>query len=351
MIGKLVYSGMSVTKRLLKLFNANKPVKSNESYINTEVIYSAEHNFIILVSFTKDYFSDAIEFLAACASSRYYGKFYEPFLNIKYVHSSYEEDTKMKDEDGRPIIIIHEKNYLLLGGSDVDYKLVYNVIDNLSNAILTVITKEIYAYRCSTKYKELIKSFVLNGSNFKYKNVEPEYDAIIPTKSNKKAYDDVNLIMSKLPKGFTGQNLLKFIYTYNISNDESGIYVNYTLHTAFDYLRGYYIDNMLNYINEIEEFGDMYNGLIKNNSEEVYRNFVGPQYLVMDDEAMPGSISDENLDEIFRERYEKFTGIASDNIEYEDIDEVVNDPSVEEDTTRRVRKFDKMVEIPEEDDE
>lgn len=350
MIDKLIHSSMNVTEKIQKMFKGNKPIKVNADscYINTEVLYNSKYNFIVLVSFTKEYFSDMIEFLAACGSSRYYGKFDEPFLNIKYVHSSYEEDTGKKDEDSKPIIIIHEKNYLLLGGSDVDYELIYNVIDNLSNAILMAITEEIYAYRCSAKYKRLSKSFVLDSNKFKYKNIEPKYDDTIFTSSGKRAYDDAALIMSKLPKGFTGQNLLKFIFTYDVSyNNQNKTSIEYSLHSAFDYLRGYYIDKIPKYEKHIREFKDMYEALIKNGSDEVYENFVGPQYLVIDDEAIPGSISDENLDEIFREKYEKFTGIYDDSVEYTDIDEIVED----EEQKPRTKKFDKMVEIPEEDNE
>ena len=315
-------------------------IKLDDSYINTEVIYNAKFNFMVLVSFSQDYFSDMIEFIAACNS--YYDFKESSRLNIKYVHSSYEEDTKMKDDDGNPIILIHEKNYLLLGGTDIDYHIIYNTIDNLSNRILMALTKEIYMHRCSTMYNNFIKASVLNNK-FKYKNIEPEYDKFIISRHNK-AYDDVNLILSRLPSTFTGQNILKFINTYSIyGNNPSNFTVN--SHNAYDYLHSVYIMDSYKYKSAIEEFDEMYKALIKNGSDEVYKNFVGPQYLVMDDEAIPGSISDEHLDEIFREKYEKFTGIASDDIEYEDIDEII------EDDETRVRKFDKIVKINEGENE
>lgn len=327
----------------IQRFLYSKPINTNESYINSEMIYNAKYNFMILISYSKDYSLDAIEFLTACSACGNANE--SPHLNIKYIHSSYEEDTNTKDEDGYPIILTNERNYLLLGGADEDYKAVYNSIDNLSNSFIDAITTEIYQYRCSTMYNDLIESSVLNNK-FKFKGIEPAYDKFIVLDSDK-GYDDAKLILSKLPKGFTGQNLLKFIRTYNIYDHNPS---NYTVnvYTAYDYLYSGYINNLDGFKYFVTNtYADMYKVLIKNGSDEVYKNCVGPQYLVMDDEAMPGSISDENLSEMFREKYERFTGVLDNDIEYEDIDEVIG----ENDEEQNIRKTDKMVEITEGDEE
>lgn len=332
---------------MLKFKLSSGRVKSNDSYVNTEVIYNGEFNFIILVSFSEDYFPDAIELLVACNNNRFSNNKIS-ILNTRYVHSSYDEKTDIIDKN-KSITIIHPKNYILIGGNDKHYSALYNNINNISNNILSEISKEICANRCSTYYKKLIDDGVL-PNRFKYNGIKPKYDEPVFTKRkyNRTSYDNVSLMLSKLPNCFTGSDLLKFINTYSYYCMDNGeeTFRRVNLQTAYDYLYDVYINNFLSDKEKItDEYADMYKALIKNGSDEVYKNLVGPQYLVMDDEAMPGNVTDEHLDEIFRQQYERFTGIYENNIEYEDIDEQIAEDAEEE----NIRKTDKMVEIEGED--
>lgn len=63
-----------------------------------------------------------------------------------------------------------------------------------------------------------------------------------------------------------------------------------------------------------------------------------PLYKQPDDDSIPGDVSDEALDEIFREHYERFSAVADDNIQYEDIDEEIADDE-ESENMREEDKF------------
>ena len=76
---------MSFFQKIKNKFNKknNKANITNESYLNTEVIYNVKENFIILISFTEDYFYSVMEFLS-------YRRTYLN-LNIQLADSIYSE--------------------------------------------------------------------------------------------------------------------------------------------------------------------------------------------------------------------------------------------------------------------
>ena len=49
------------------------------------------------------------------------------------------------------------------------------------------------------------------------------------------------------------------------------------------------------------------------------------------DNILSGSLSDENIDDIFKQQYDRFTGISDDNIIYKDIDEIIEDENIKTD--------------------
>lgn len=286
---------MSLKKFISKF--KNKIIK--ESYVKTEVIYNHKTNFMILISFTQNYFNEAIEFLAACNDAK--------GIRVKYVHSSYEEDNK-KDENGNPII--HIKNYILIGGTSEAYCNLYYRIDNIANSLLNAITKEIYNYRYYVDFKDL-SLFYFN--DFKYYDSDSNtinYDTEIKA-CDFIYFDDAKKILSKLPIGFTGQNILKFINIYS----SSSYWDAYTI--LYD---AYYKESVL-YKDFICHLDELFNALTKNPTDTTLKNFVGPQYLVQDDDVIPGDLTDESLDEVFRQEYDKFNAVRSDDLIYEDIDE------------------------------
>lgn len=288
-----------------KLTNIVK-VDNEDSYVHTKVIYNASPNFIIFISFSEDKLADAVEFLETCKLS--------VGLKIMYDHLEYEEDTGVIDEYGDTITITHKKYYLLIGGESADYSAIYYNSANLANDILLAISKEIANYRNSTDFKTLIKDGIFDGFSFKYKGILPKYDECI--KSSRCYYDNVSLILEKLPHCFTGLDLVRFVNCYD---------PGFRGTTVYDMLVEAYIKGNDTYKSLIGTvFSEVFEKLFDNPSKEVYMNILGPRYLIIDDDGLPGDKNPEELDELFREEYERFNAIADPSIEYEDIDEVLS---------------------------
>lgn len=303
---------MSFFQKIKNKFNKknNKANITNESYLNTEVIYNVKENFIILISFTEDYFYSVMEFLS-------YRRTYLN-LNIQLADSIYSEVLEETDAFGDNIRIIHNKYYLLIGGESAFYNNLFRWADNMANSVIQAIMTEIYNNRTSSDFKPLIDHGILIEDKFKYKNIKPNYDHYANENIPKThTYDDASLIMSKIPDCFTGQNLLKFIHCYQFG-DQSDYY------TAIDIIYKAYIDDNSIFQLLIErDFKDLYHSLVKNPTKEILMNFIGPQYLVESVEAIAGDVSDDQLDEIFKQQYDRFNAIRDDFIKYEDIDEII----------------------------
>ena len=294
-----------------KINKKNKKTSTtNESYLNTEVVYNVKENFIILISFTEDYFYSVMEFLS-------YRRTYLN-LNIQLADSIYSEVLDETDAFEDNIRIIHNKYYLLIGGESAFYNNLFRWTDNMANFVMQAIITEIYNNRTSSDFKTLIDHGILVEAKFKYKNVKPDYDHYANENIPKThTYDDASLIMSRIPDCFTGQNLLKFIHCYQFG-EESDYY------TAVDIIYKAYADGNSIFQLLIErDFKDLYHSLVKNPTKEILMNFIGPQYLVESAEAITGDVSDDQLDEIFKQQYDRFNAIRDDFIKYEDIDEVI----------------------------
>ena len=50
-----------------------------------------------------------------------------------------------------------------------------------------------------------------------------------------------------------------------------------------------------------------------------------------DDNILNGSLSDENIDDIFKQQYDRFNNVTDDNIIYKDIDEIIEDENIKTD--------------------
>lgn len=310
---------MKIFNRIKLFFKKNKIIKSKDSFINTKVIYNTEYNFIILISFSEDYFNDAMELITASNNIDNIA-YYKPF--IIYRHSSYKENISDNNE------LSHPRNYLLISGSELEYTTLYKSIENIGNAILQAITIEIYNNRSSSDFDELIDDNIFFKSLFKYINIEPPYDKLACI--NEKSFDNLNYILKQLPESFTAQSLLKIINIYNLPKIELSFL------SAYDILNKVYKYENPDYIYLINDYNlrnDFFKLFIKNPTDENLSNLIGPQYLIIDDDEIPGDVSDEKLDEIFRQEYDRFNAVKDDNTEYVDIDELLNEDDETENTS------------------
>lgn len=296
---------MKIKSILNKLINRNKKVnklESDNSYCYSSVIWNSEDYLILLLSFTEDYFEQIIELQDAVKNII--------SLRSKIIFSSYDEKTDKKDEDGNDIWIIHKKYYMLIGGHHMGFNLIYRNIHDLGNYVLSKITNEI-TNNCKYYYfSTLIEDGVLNGF---IKN--PQYDTYIKIKYTECVDPDV--VLKRLPEKFTGRDLLRFIFS--TCGDATFKDLHNLIVTD--------IQNMTEEQFKSSEYFEIYAKLFKNPTVEKLKMLLEPLYKQPDedDDSIPGDISDESLDEIFRENYERFSAVADDLTQYEDIDEELDD--------------------------
>jgi len=282
----------------------NIKIVNTDSYCYSNIIWNSENYLIMLLSFSKDYFSHVIELQDAIHAS-------VCDIISKVLHSSYEENTGRFDPDGDEILIIHEKHYLLIGGTPEEWESIYMHIDNLSNNVLNKISDEI-ANNCYSKhFKNLIKDGII--SRFEFHNHAPDnYDKLKYIEDTQYTYADPEIIMSRLPNGFTGKDILKFIkiFSYN------AYYSNalYELACLTDLNDEDFVKS---------KFYPIYETLFKNPKPKKLKVVFEPVYKQPDDDSIAGDIDDESLDTIFREHYERFSALADEAIHYEDIDEQI----------------------------
>lgn len=292
----------NILKKIIKtLFSKNNKIESNDCYCYSNIIWNDTNSLIILISFTKDYFEQIIEVQDAINNI--------PNLRGAIVFSSYDEE--ITKEDNNIDLITHKKYYMLIGGSPLVWQKLYMNIHNLSNIVLGRIADEI-CYNCNYKdFELLINDGIFNKFN---KNNNVEYDMLVKTK-NGYSYIDPEVLIKKLPNGFTGRDIIKFIEIYEPDNIESC--------SALSEI------NKLEYLNNSSfkehDLYPLYAALFKNPTIEKLKLLLEPLYKQPDDDAIPGDISDESLDEIFKIHYERFSAITDDNIYYEDIDEIISD--------------------------
>ena len=282
-----------------------KKIQSDDCYCYSKIIWNEKENLIILISFTEDYFEQIIEIQDAINNS--YRK-----LSSKIVYSSYEEETDKKDEDGNNIIITHKKQYMLLGGGTISWQELYMNISNLSNDILSKITAEIINNCNPEDFKLLIDDGILHGFTSQY-NYDTSKIAQKFGYNHYCKYTDPEVLLSRLPNVFTGRDLLNFIIISSLGMErtlKADLYSNVIYFTKDSHFKEY-------------NLYPLYDILFKDPTVEKLKLLLEPLYKQPDDDSLPGDISDESLDEIFKEQYERFSAIADSSIEYEDIDEVI----------------------------
>ena len=284
--------------------NRNK-IESNDNYCYSNIVWNDSDNLIILISFSKEYFEQIIEIQDAINNE--YLK-----LDTKIVFSSYDEEVTKEDEYENIIeeLIIHKKYYMLIGGQQLDWQKLYMNIHNLGNEVLNKITIEIINNCNPIYFKDLINDGILPEFTTK-----DNQDTLKQLKSGRK-YIDPEVLIKRLPNGFTGSDIIKFIKIYTVGET---VRSNALLK----------IDNIIRHISN-EQFKKhdlypVYTALFNEPTVEKLSILLEPLYKQPDDDAIPGDVSDESLDAIFREHYERFSAVNDDSIYYEDIDEELED--------------------------
>ena len=225
------------------------------------------------------------------------------------LYSSYEEETDRKDDKGYQIYNIYDRYYILISGTNLGYRTLFRRSDNIGNDILVELANDISNNRHHEIFQELIDDGIFNNY---FVSASPgkhsiETDGLaenaIKLKTDTYAYDDIEYIKKQLPKCFSMQSLLPMVRVYK-KNDFS-----VSVKSFIDYIiqnidhKQYY--SKKEFYEAAKEFIDIISPI---STEETIIDdlsiLIGPQYLVpeLDDDD---GISDAELDEIFREKYDK----------------------------------------------
>lgn len=281
----------NIKKAIKKIF------KSDDNYIRSKVIYNTEKKLMILVSFTEHHFYEIMEFCSSCTTNN---------IKTKLLQSSYEEKTK--DTDGKDITIYYPKYYLLISAS---VQLYSNILENItqSNDVLLMIKKDIIN-NVSRENAENFSSKLFEYDILSLNDFKPviEYNNVL-YKDNTYC-DDIKYILSQLPSVFTIVDIIDLI----------DIYIDDTI---WNIKSMYLIDNNLR--PTLIKF-------IKTLNEKLQLNVIeniltSPLFLInLDEDDLNGGMSDEDIDDIFKQEYDKYVGIIDDDIEYNElIDERMED--------------------------
>ena len=310
---------MQIKNIFNKLIKRKNKIESDDSYCYSKIIWNTPDNLIMLISFTENYFEQIIDIQDAI-NYTWQG------LCSKIIYSSYDEEITKEDENGNKIdeLIIHKKHYMLIGGDPLAWQELYMNIHDLGNSILEKITIEIKNNCDPTYFRNLIDDGVLYDFN---KKDSYTYDTHMITK-NGMVCTNPSVLLSALPNGFTGRDILKFIKI----TSKDGYTTQNGLATIIN------LRYMPNGIFKNHDLYPLYNQLIKDPTIEKLNMLLEPLYKQPDDDAIPGDVSDESLDEIFREHYDRFSAVVDNSTHYEDIDEELGD----EEETENMRNEDKL---------
>lgn len=293
----------------LNLFKRKNKTKkySDDDYVKSSFIYhdSLGNNIVILLSFTENYFSDAIELLSASK------------LNTKFIQTSIDIESEDVDNDDNSKIISKNINYLLIGGSYKEFVNMFKHIETISNNILSSIIDELYEHSHSNYFIELIDDGILNKSLFKNKKILSN-DII-----GNYIYDDISKWLKLLPKEFYAYDLIPFIRITNKFTRNS-----FTGDEFISYLR---FEESKNTVTN-EELEVIFGSVIKHPTRDNLIKLNIPLYkraLLDEDELLNGEIDSVELDELFTQQYDRFNAIVDDSVNYVDIDEELSEDDPE----------------------
>lgn len=297
---------------LRKLFK-RKRKNADDNYAICKVIncvVDKYDNVIILFDFSSNYLEDALEIASLFKNSS------------KYISSSIDEEITLKD--GSTDYIIHPKHYLLLGGPQSSFINLFFEIDNINNNLLNLLKDEIINYFDPSeveKYKWTQDLFDIN--KFKrctINNCIKQFDdyilddlvAIIDGCVN------INQVLSNLPSAFKSYDLINFISIF--------MDVDYGANKK-KYITNEQLVKILKDNDVLKDFS------INCNESEILKIINTPVYQREEyDDFFSGNIDDEYISELFREPIDRINNPTFDsNVEYEDIDEILNEELLEED--------------------
>lgn len=293
---------------ILNLFKRKNKTKkySDDDYVKSSFIYhdSLGNNIIILLSFTENYFSDAIELLSATK------------LNTKFIQTSIDIESEELDEDGNNKTISKNINYLLIGGSSKEFVNMFKHIETISNNILGSIIDELYEHSHSDYFTDLIDDGILNKSLFK--NKKSLSNDIV----GNYIYDDISKWLKLLPKEFYAYDLIPFIRITNKFTRDSFTGDEFISYLRFEESK----DNVTN-----EELEAIFGSVIKHPTRENLIKLNEPLYKrsLDEDELLNGEIDSVELDELFTQQYDRFNAIVDDSVNYVDIDEKLSEDDPE----------------------
>lgn len=318
-------------KDLFKIFKKAPEKKtvidSNDSFVRTSVIWNTFDHIIFLISCTEDYALPLCEFIEACNITS--------AIKVRMLQSSFDE-LDGKDKYGDPIYISHKRLYTVVAGSPGNFGHLMTELASLANPIWSAIEREIYNNCHYAAFAWLEQYGVFNRSDFLYQKTHPKYDENCEVGPHLLknvdfiCYTDPEVVLSRLPISFTGRSILRMINVEygNVSANAEDI-----LHFAFadieydDYADDSDEEDDLFTIDAVmTQLEDLYKFILKRDvTEDALKSLIEPLFLHNEDGTVVGDISDEHLDEIFRQSYDRFSAVADDNTQYEDIDERLED--------------------------
>lgn len=318
-------------KDLFKIFKKapekKTVVDSNDSFVRTSVIWNTFDHIIFLISCTEDYALPLCEFIEACNITS--------AIKVRMLQSSFDE-LDGKDKYGDPIYISHKRLYTVVAGSPGNFGHLITELASLANPIWSAIEREIYNNCHYAAFAWLEQYGVFNRSDFLYQKTHPKYDENCEVGPHLLknvdfiCYTDPEAVLSRLPISFTGRSILRMINVEygNVSANAEDI-----LHFAFadieydDYADDSDEEDGLFTIDAVmTQLEDLYKFILKRDvTEDALKSLIEPLFLHNEDGTVVGDISDEHLDEIFRQSYDRFSAVADDNTQYEDIDERLED--------------------------
>jgi hypothetical protein len=313
-----------IFKKLLdKLKSNNKErtiIPASDSFIKTSVVWNTYQHIIFLISYTEDYALDMCEFIEGCANTN--------GIKVKAMQSSYDEETDEQDKYGDPVYITHKRLYVVVGGHPNTFGRLSTNIANLANPIWDALVSEICNNCVYSEFIWLEEYAIFNKRDFRYTVSMPEYDeecVINKTNMDKNApiivYTDPEIILQRLPECFTGRSILHLISVdyYEFSTNAYDI-LSYVFYTH-DYNVPQFTPDII-----ISELSSLYASILKVEvTMESLKSLLDPLFLHNEDgDTNAGFVPDYLLDETFNQTYERFSAVADDSTQYEDIDERID---------------------------
>lgn len=293
----------------LKRKKKTKKKYSDDEYIRSQLIHTdyltdeKYPKYYILFTFSNSYCQSVIDVVNYLESK------------VIYIPSSDDIDTGEVDEDGYEIINSTPKNYLLIKVSHIDVSNLMLNID-IANPFVSEIIQQMYDHGDKSNFTDFIHDGIMNESLFINENVSKNKNMIT---YDRVTYNDIEVILKLLPSEFTGMDLAE-IFDFKLINNTyptTSLLIGY-ISVKFPYLTD-------------DEIAHIYKGVLKNPTKDNLQKLLLPKYKrsIDEDELIHGDLSSNDVDEIFKEQYDRFSAVKNDNTTYMDIDEALSEDDPE----------------------